>query len=67
MRIVVVGALGEPLTLETVNKQLNDKERVAAALENSSLLDVSEHCVENAVTHVRYYVGGHQVYCTHRS
>lgn len=28
-----------------VNKQLNDKERVAAALENSHLLDVVEQCL----------------------
>lgn len=28
-----------------INKQLNDKERVAAALENSSLLDVVNKCV----------------------
>lgn len=30
-----------------VNKQLNDKERVAAALENSHLLDVVNKCVAN--------------------
>lgn len=30
---------------EAVNKQLNDKERVAAALENGSLLDVVNKCV----------------------
>lgn len=29
----------------TVNKQLNDKERVAAALENSVLLDTVEKCL----------------------
>jgi hypothetical protein len=28
-----------------VNKQLNDKERVAAALENSNLLDTVEECL----------------------
>ena len=28
-----------------VNKQLNDKERVAAALENSHLLDVVNRCI----------------------
>lgn len=32
----------------TVNKQLNDKERVAAALENSALLDVVEQCLSTA-------------------
>eukprot|EP00741_Cyanophora_paradoxa_P022739 tig00021501_g21961.t1 len=30
-----------------VNKQLNDKERVAAALENSHLLDVVNRCLKN--------------------
>ena len=30
-----------------VNKQLNDKERVAAALENSHLLDVVNKCIAN--------------------
>lgn len=28
-----------------VNKQLNDKERVAAALENPNLLEVIEQCL----------------------
>jgi hypothetical protein len=28
-----------------VNKQLNDKERVAAALENPNLLDIVEECL----------------------
>lgn len=37
------------LTYEsTVNKQLNDKERVAAALENSHLLDVVNQCLSTA-------------------
>ncbi|KAL0947509.1 hypothetical protein HGRIS_013609 [Hohenbuehelia grisea] len=31
-----------------VNKQLNDKERVAAALENSALVDTLEGCLANA-------------------
>ncbi|PPR05996.1 hypothetical protein CVT26_005718 [Gymnopilus dilepis] len=31
-----------------VNKQLNDKERVAAALENPVLLDTVEQCLSNA-------------------
>jgi hypothetical protein len=31
----------------SVNKQLNDKERVAAALENGSLLDLVNRCVAN--------------------
>ena len=29
----------------TVNKQLNDKERVAAALENPNLLDMVDECL----------------------
>ncbi len=32
---------------DAVNKQLNDKERVAAALENSHLLDVVNKCICN--------------------
>lgn len=31
--------------IELVNKQLNDKERVAAALENPALLEVLEQCL----------------------
>lgn len=31
-----------------VNKQLNDKERVAAALENAHLLDVVQTCLKSA-------------------
>lgn len=30
---------------EQVNKQLNDKERVAAALENTHLLRMVDHCL----------------------
>jgi len=30
----------------TVNKQINDKERVAAAMENPSLRDVVEKCIK---------------------
>jgi len=37
-----------PLTITAVNKQLNDKERVAAALENPTLLDTVEQCLANA-------------------
>jgi len=35
-----------------VNKQLNDKERVAAALENPVLLETVEQCLSNAQAHV---------------
>lgn len=34
--------------LVTVNKQLNDKERVAAALENAHLLGVVQQCLATA-------------------
>ena len=34
--------------LHLVNKQLNDKERVAAALENNALLDVVNGCLSTA-------------------
>ena len=37
-----------------VNKQLNDKERVAAAIENGRLLDVVNKCLAG----VPYDVGG---------
>jgi len=33
---------------QSVNKQLNDKERVAAALENATLLEVVNNCLSNA-------------------
>lgn len=36
------------LTNFPVNKQLNDKERVAAALENPVLLDTVEQCLRDA-------------------
>ncbi|KAF6030212.1 FAM96A [Bugula neritina] len=32
---------------EDVNKQINDKERVAAALENPSLLELIDSCIED--------------------
>ncbi|KAG8217249.1 hypothetical protein J3R82DRAFT_5340 [Butyriboletus roseoflavus] len=37
------------LTHYIVNKQLNDKERVAAALENPALVEAVEKCLETAV------------------
>ncbi|KAJ3564114.1 hypothetical protein NP233_g8503 [Leucocoprinus birnbaumii] len=46
--------IGEPLhpcshqSEHAVNKQLNDKERVAAALENPVLLDTVEQCLRDA-------------------
>jgi len=38
---------GTHSTEDAINKQLNDKERVAAALENSHLLDIVNKCLEN--------------------
>jgi len=32
---------------DQVNKQLNDKERVAAALENDRLLDIINNCISH--------------------
>ncbi|KAL6064717.1 Cytosolic iron-sulfur assembly component 2B [Balamuthia mandrillaris] len=39
---------GSHASEEAVNKQLNDKERVAAALENKSLLEVVDKCIATA-------------------
>lgn len=33
-------------TYTTVNKQVNDKERVAAAMENPNLFKIVEKCIE---------------------
>jgi len=44
---------GELRFRQIVNKQLNDKERVAAALENPALLTVLEECLEPAQSRVR--------------
>ncbi|XP_008230945.1 PREDICTED: protein AE7-like isoform X1 [Prunus mume] len=38
-------APGSHATEAAVNKQLNDKERVAAALENTNLLDMVDECI----------------------
>ncbi|KAF6256271.1 DNA mismatch repair protein [Scenedesmus sp. NREL 46B-D3] len=38
-------AVSDPSTEAAVNKQLNDKERVAAALENAALLDMVNRCL----------------------
>ena len=35
-----------------INKQLGDKERVSAALENSHLLNVVNKCIENGMNSV---------------
>lgn len=45
-KILIFLAPGSHSTEEQVNKQLNDKERVAAALENSKLLGVVNQCLK---------------------
>lgn len=44
---IYITSLISPLCV-SVNKQLNDKERVAAALENPALLEVLEQCLSTA-------------------
>ncbi|XP_078438438.1 MIP18 family protein (DUF59) [Wolffia australiana] len=44
-KIDIQVAPGSHATESSVNKQLNDKERVAAALENPNLLDLVEDCL----------------------
>jgi hypothetical protein len=39
---------GAHSTEDAVNKQLNDKERVAAALENPALIDMVNQCLSGA-------------------
>lgn len=39
---------GTHSTEAAVNKQLNDKERVAAALENPNLVDMVNHCLSSS-------------------
>jgi len=50
MHYAIVDCLHAPgvvVTCCAVNKQLGDKERVAAALENAHLLDVVNRCVRH--------------------
>ena len=44
-KILIIKQNWFPCFLFTVNKQLNDKERVAAALENPNLLDMVDECL----------------------
>jgi metal-sulfur cluster biosynthetic enzyme len=46
-KVTVLISPGTHQSEEAVNKQLNDKERVAAALENSHLLEVVNKCICN--------------------
>jgi hypothetical protein len=39
---------GAHISEVAVNKQLNDKERVAAALENANLLDIVNKCISDS-------------------
>jgi hypothetical protein len=41
---------GSHASEDAVNRQLNDKERVAAALENSQLLSVVNKCLSTSLT-----------------
>lgn len=45
---IINTSLYSKLTRYLVNKQLNDKERVAAALENPTLVETVERCLETA-------------------
>lgn len=44
-KIIVKITPGSHQTEDAINKQLNDKERVAAALENSHLLEIVNRCI----------------------
>lgn len=46
-KLDVYVAAGSHASEAAVNKQLNDKERVAAALENPNLLDMVRQCLSN--------------------
>ena len=39
---------GSHVSEDAINRQLNDKERVAAALENTHLLSIVNKCIENS-------------------
>lgn len=45
IRVIMIARFLIPPIVHTVNKQLNDKERVAAALENPALVEVLEQCL----------------------
>jgi uncharacterized lipoprotein YehR (DUF1307 family) len=48
LSIIVVGCSDKEKVVITNIKQLNDKERVAAALENSHLLEVVHKCISGS-------------------
>jgi hypothetical protein len=49
------------LCFYAVNKQLNDKERVAAALENPNLLDMVDECLAPSFGWIMLYVHAKQL------
>ncbi|TFK27337.1 FAM96B protein, partial [Coprinopsis marcescibilis] len=50
-KVDIVLKPGSHQSENSVNKQLNDKERVAAALENPALLDTVEKCLASTCNH----------------
>ena len=48
LKVDILISPGAHASEEAINKQLNDKERVAAALENDNLLGVVNQCLRNA-------------------
>mmetsp|Transcript_10909 Transcript_10909/g.34474 ORF Transcript_10909/g.34474 Transcript_10909/m.34474 type:complete len:149 (+) Transcript_10909:108-554(+) len=48
LKVDILISPGAHASEEAINKQLNDKERVAAALENDNLLGVVNQCLLNA-------------------
>ena len=51
-KVIVEITPGTHQSEAAINKQLNDKERVAAALENGYLLDVVNKCVSNVIANI---------------
>lgn len=48
MQVDIKVSPGAHSTEDAVNKQLNDKERVAAALENPALIDMVNQCLSSS-------------------
>lgn len=45
-KLVVRVSPGSHKSEQEINKQLNDKERVAAAIENPNLMKIIKHCID---------------------
>jgi hypothetical protein len=45
-KLVTLVTPGSHLTEKELNKQLNDKERIAAAMDNPSVMDLVNSCVQ---------------------